>query len=105
MMSQFADMTSFSLPLYFLSLLLTGPDFISICSGSYDNFFYMGLTKNPEIGNTPDFILSNIWRLGWVRDNKFSMDVSNKMLLNAAKCQGHRLYRFWVIKWKPTGGE
>ena len=24
------------------------------------------------------------------------------MLLNAAKCQGYRLYHFWVIKGKPT---
>ena len=26
------------------------------------------------------------------------------MLLNAAKCQGHSIYRFWVIKGKPTWG-
>ena len=25
------------------------------------------------------------------------------MLLNAAKCQGHNFYRFWLIKGKPKG--
>ena len=32
---------------------------------------------------------------------KFGTNVTNRMLLNAAKLQG---YRFWVIKGKPTGG-
>ena len=31
----------------------------------------------------------NIWRLGRVRDTKFCTDVSNKIILNAAKCQGY----------------
>ena len=31
-------------------------------------------------------------------------NVSNKMLLNAAKCQGYIFYRFSVIKEKPTRG-
>ena len=26
------------------------------------------------------------------------------MLLNAAKYHGYTFYRFWIIKWKPTGG-
>ena len=29
-----------------------------------------------------------MWRLGQVEDTKFGTNVSNKMLLNAAKCQG-----------------
>ena len=37
-------------------------------------------------------------------DTKFGTNVSNKMLLNAAKFQGYSSYRFWVIKGKPTGG-
>ena len=37
-------------------------------------------------------------------DTKFGTDVSNKILLNAAKFQGYNSYRFWVIKGKPTGG-
>ena len=73
-------------------------------SGVMIIFFYKGLTRNPEIGNTPVWVLPNIWRLGGVRDTKYGADVSNTMLLNAAKCQGHSIYRFWVITGKSTGG-
>ena len=38
-------------------------------------------------------------------DTKFYMNVSNKMLLNAAKCQGYCFYHFWIVKGKPTGGK
>ena len=69
-------------------------------------FFHKGLTKNLEIGNIPVWLLSNIWRLGWVRNTKFGTNVSNEMLLNDTKGQGYSFYRFWVIKGKPTtGGE
>ena len=67
--------------------------------------FYEGLTRNPEIGNTPVWVLSNIWRLGQVRNTKFGTNISNKMLLIPAKCQGYSFYRFWVIKGKPTVGQ
>ena len=73
-------------------------------SGIMTIFFYKGLTRNPEIGNTPVWVLPNIWRLGQVMDTKFGTNVSNRMLLNAAKFQGYSFYRFWVIKGKPTGG-
>ena len=66
--------------------------------------FYNGLTRNSEIGNTPVWVLRNIWGLGRVRNTKFGKNVFNKVLLNAAKCQDYRFYRFWVIKGKPTGG-
>ena len=36
-------------------------------------------------------------------DTKFGANVSNRMLLNAAKFQGYSLYGFLVIKGKPTG--
>ena len=62
---------------------------------------YKWLTRNPEVGNAPVWFLSNIWRLGRVRNLKFGKDVSNKILLNTAKCQGHSIYRFWIIKRKP----
>ena len=65
--------------------------------------FYKGLTRNPEIGNTPVSALPNIWRLGWVRDTKFGTNAFNKILLNAAKYQDDSFYRFWVIKGKPIG--
>ena len=68
-------------------------------------FFYKGLTRNPEIGNTPVWALPNIWRLGQVMDTKFGTNVSNKLLLNATKFQGYSFYRFWVIEGKPTAGK
>ena len=67
-------------------------------------FVYKGLTRNPEIGNTPIWVLPNIRKLGHVRDNKFSTNVSNKKLQGAATCQGYSFYRFRVIKGKTTGG-
>ena len=59
------------------------------------------LTRNLEIGNTLVWVLPNIWRLESVKNTKFGTNVSNKMLLNAAKTQGYSFYRFWVIKRKP----
>ena len=67
-------------------------------------FFYKWLTRNLEIRNTPVRVLPNIWTLGQVRDTKFGTNVSSKILLNAAKCQGYSFYRFWVIQGKPTVG-
>ena len=52
------------------------------------NFVYKGLSRNPEIGNTPAQILCNIWRLKGVRDTKFDRNLSNGKLFNAAKCRG-----------------
>ena len=72
---------------------------ISTGSGIMKIFFYKGLTRNPEIGNTPVRIFPNIWRLGWVMDT----NVSNRMFLNAAKFHGYSFYRSWVIKGNPTG--
>ena len=60
--------------------------------------------RNLKIGNTPIWVLLNIWRLGQIRDTKFGTNVFNEMLLNAAKYQGYSFYCFWVFKGKPTGG-
>ena len=65
-------------------------------------FFYKGLTRKPDIENTPVWVLSNIWRLGQVTDTKFGTSVLNRMLPNAAKFQDYSFYRFWVIKGIPT---
>ena len=65
-------------------------------------FFYKRLTTDLEIGNSTIWVSSNILRLRQVRNTKFCTNVSNKMLLNAAKCQSCSFYRFWVIKGKPT---
>ena len=40
--------------------IITGSGVTTIC-------FYKGLTRNPEIGNTPVWVWPNIWRLGRVR--------------------------------------
>ena len=69
-------------------------------SGIMTILFYKGLTRNPEIGNTLVWVLPNIWRLGKIMDTKFGMNVSNRMLLNAAKFQRYSFYHFWV-KGKP----
>ena len=74
-------------------------------SGFMTIFFHKGLTRNPEIGNAPVWVLPNIWRLGKVMDTKFATNISNKILLHTAKFQGYNSYRFWVIKGKPTGAK
>ena len=71
-------------------------------SGVTAILFYKRLTRNPKIGNTPVWVLQNIWRLGGIGDTKFSTNISNEMLLNASKCQGYSFYRFWIIKGEPT---
>ena len=94
----------FDVVLFFLWSLVTGPSFMSISSLVLELWqFSKGLTRNLEIGNTSVSVLSNIWRLGQVRNTKFGTGVSNKILLNAAKYQGYSFYRFWVIQEKPTG--
>ena len=78
---------------------------VSIITGSgvMTIYFYKGLTRNPEIGNTPAWVFPNIWRLGRVMDIKFGTDVTNQMLENDGKCQSYSFNRFWVIKEKSTG--
>ena len=71
-------------------------------SGVATIFFYKGLTRNPDIGNSPVLVLPNIWKLGWVRYTKCGTNVSNGILLNAAKYQGYSFYRFWVNQSKST---
>ena len=105
---QFSDMTSssnFFDVLFLLPILVTDPSFTG--SGVMKIFFYKGLTRNPEIANTPVWVFPNIWRLwGQVRDTRFGTNVSNKILLNAAKDQGYSFHRFWVIfKGKSSWGE
>ena len=48
---------------------------------SYDNFVYKGLTRNVEIKNTSIWVLSNNWRLGRVRDDKFGTNFPIKCYL------------------------
>ena len=103
MTSQFADITSssnfFGINLFFLSSLVIGPSFMSISSLVLELWQFTFIKDWPETRKSeiPVWVLPNICRLGWVRDTKFSKDVRNEMLLNAAKCQGYSFYRFWVI--------
>ena len=113
---QFVDMMSSSIFLLLLFVFWCCCVFLvkfSYCSKFHVNiitgsgimtiFINKELTKNPEMGNTPIWDLSSIWRLWQVKDTKFGKNVSN-VLLNNAKCQGYSVYHFWVIKVKPTGG-
>ena len=111
MTSQFSDMMSSSI--FFWRCFVFQVRFsywfkfhINIITGSgiMTVFFYKGLTRNPEIGNTPIWVFPNIWRLARETITKFGKNVSNTMLQKVAKCQSYSFYRFWVIKGKPTGG-
>ena len=77
---------------------------VNIMTGVMKNFAYKRLTRNLEIINIAAWVLPSILRLGQVKDTKIGPNVSNKMLLNAPKCQDYGLYRFWVIKGKWTAG-
>ena len=56
MMSKFSDMMSsssfFDVAFFHLSGLVTGPSFMTI-SLELKQYFFKGLTRNLEIGNTP----------------------------------------------------
>ena len=47
-----------------------------------------GVARNPGSQN---------WRLEWVRDTKFGINVSNEILLNTAKCQGYSFYPAFTV--------
>ena len=108
MTSPFSDMRSsskfFDVVLFLLQSLVTGPNFISIVLELWQFSFIRDLTRNMEFRNTPIWVLPNIWRLAQVGNTKFGANVSNKILLNTAKCQGYSFTRFCVIKGKPTVG-
>ena len=91
--------------------------FFSLVKFSYWSKFYVNIIACSGV-MTISFIRDwpEIWKLeiplsefaqylGRVRNTKFDTNVSNKMLLNAATCQGYSFYCFWVIKGKPTEGE
>ena len=59
--------------------------------------FYKGLIRNSEIGNTPVWILPNIWRLRQV-------GIPNLARMSLIKCYC-MLQNARVIKGKPAGGD
>ena len=86
-------------------------------SGVMTVLFYKGLTRNPEIGNTPSEFwpisgnwgslgIPNLARMSLMKCYEFLlwMSLMRCPLLNAAKCQCYSFYRFWVIKGKPIMG-
>ena len=76
--------------------IITGSGFMTI-------FFMRDWLEIWRLKIPPAWVLPNIWRLGRVRGTIFGPYVSNKRLLNAAKCQGYSFLHFWVIKGEPTG--
>ena len=102
MTSNFFDMTS--TPTFFdVSLVKFSywSNFhVNIITGS-GIFFYKGLTRNPEIGNTPVWVLPNIWRLGQVMNAKLATNISNRMLLNAAVFELLRENQLGGVKLPP----
>ena len=86
--------------------LVTGRSFMLISSLVLELWQFSFIRNWPEIRKsetTSVLVLPKICRLGQVRDIKFAMNVSNEMLLNAAKYQAYSFYRFRVIKGKTTG--
>ena len=77
---------------------------ISIMTGSWVMTIFVNkeITTNRKIRYTHSCFLPNISRLDGVKDTTFGANVSNKQMINVAKCQGYSFYRFWVIKGKPT---
>ena len=109
MTSQFSDMTStsnfFDVVLFLLSSLVTGPSFMSISSLALELWQFSFIRDWPEIRKleitTSEFLpISWHWGELWIPN----LARMYRILLNAAKFQGYRFYRFWVIKGKPTGG-
>ena len=75
-LSCFVSLVKFSYWSKFHVNIITGSGIMAI-------FFNKGLTRDPEIGNTPVWVLPNIWRLGRVMHTAFGKNVSNRMLQNA----------------------
>ena len=96
----------FGVVLFLFSSLVTGPTFMSKSLLALESWQFPIIRDWPKIWKLeiPPSEFCPISRLGRVRNTKCGMNVSNKMLLNAAKCQDYSFYRFWVVNGKPTGG-
>ena len=92
----FSFIVEFSYCYKFHYNIITGSGVMKIC-------FYKGLARNTEIENTPVWVLTNILRPGQVNNIKLGTNISDKILLNAEKCQGYIFYCFWVIMGQSTG--
>ena len=88
----------FDIAVFVLSSLVTGPSFMSISWLAMEFWQFSFLKDWPEIRKL-EIPLSEFF------STKFRMNVSNKKIVNIAKCQGYSFYRFWVITRKSNGGE
>ena len=86
-------------PICWHDLIVTGSIFMSISLPVLDLWLVLwGIDQ--KSGNWKYHRLS--FGDGLVRDTKLDTNVSNEMLLNAAKCHGYSFYRFLVIMVKTT---
>ena len=89
-----------------MSSLINGPSF-KLISWLVLEFWQSSFIKDwPEMRKSeihPSCVLLNLWRLWHFRDIIFATNISNKMLLTTAKCQGYNFYCFWVIKENQQG--
>ena len=98
----------FDTAVFFFSSLVTGPSFTSISLLVLELWQFSSIKGWPEIWKSEippsEFCsISGAWSLGQVRNTRLVTNVSNEMLLNAAKCKFYSFYRFWVIKGKLVG--
>ena len=109
MTSQFSDMTStsnfFDVVLFLLSSLVTGPSFMSMSSLVLELWQFSFIRDWPEIrkldispsefcpisGDRRELVIPNLARMSQMK--------CYRILQNA----NYGIYRFWVIKGKPTG--
>ena len=92
---------------YFVNFSYWSKFYVNAITGSrvMTIFLHKGLTRNPEIGNTPVWVLPNIWRLGQVRETKFSKNTPNEFYWMLQNATVTAFTCFWVIKRKPKGGD
>ena len=71
-------------------------------SGVMTIFAYKGLTRNPEIRNTPVWVLTNIWGLGQVKESKFVKNICK--ITECCKMPGLQLLLPFLSYWGKTTG-
>ena len=109
MTSQFFDirlsLNFFDVALFLLSSLVTVPIFMSLSSLVLELWQFLFIRDWPKIRkrDCPRLSFAQYLETGRVKKTKFGTNISDKMLLNAAKWQGYSFYRFWVIKGRPIG--
>ena len=92
---RFASLVKFSYWSKFHVNIITGSGVMTI---SFYKGFFITEIRRSKIPPSDFYSISGDWG-----EQGIPSLVSNKVLLNAAKCQGYSFYRFWVIKGKPTG--